>query len=120
MLIKTITYTDYNGNERTEDFCFNLNEVEVMDMTLTSDGDLKAAMQKIAVEKDKGELVRVFKELLNKSYGVKSDDGRRFMKNPEILANFIETPAYPKLFMELATQDNAAAEFINEIMPKGL
>ena len=84
MLKKTITYTDYDGLERTEEFRFNLTKAELMDMELTTVGTFSKLMQKIIDEKDMVRLAKYFKELILKSYGVKSDDGKRFIKSPEL------------------------------------
>ena len=120
MLKKTITYTDYEGVERTEDFYFNLNKAEVMEMQLSTDGTLTRFIEKIIAEKKVPELVKIFKELILKSYGEKSLDGKRFIKNDKILEEFTQTEAYSNLFMELSTDADAAAAFINGIIPKDL
>lgn len=117
MIKKTITYTDYNGVERTENFYFNLSKAEVMEMELSADGGMTAAIQKIIDAKDIPSIIRVFKDLVLKSYGVKSDDGRRFIKSKEISEAFAQTEAYSQIFMELATDAEAASAFINGIIP---
>lgn len=117
MIKKTITYTDYNGVERTENFYFNLSKAEVMEMELSADGGMTAAIQKIIDAKDIPSIIRVFKDLVLKSYGVKSDDGRRFIKSKEISEAFAQTEAYSQIFMELATDTEAASAFINGIIP---
>lgn len=117
MLKKTITYTDYNGSERTEDFYFNLTKAEIMEMELTTAGGLSEMIERIVAAKDAPTVVRVFKDLVLKAYGEKSPDGRRFMKSPEIREAFSQTEAYSQLFMELATDDEAAAKFVNGIIP---
>lgn len=117
MLKKTITYTDYNGVERKEDFYFNFNKAELMDMQLTTVGSFSNMVKKIIDTKDLPALIKLFKELVLKSYGVKSDDGKRFMKSEEISRSFKETEAYSILYMELVTDDKAAADFINGIVP---
>lgn len=117
MIKKTITYTDYNGVERTENFYFNLSKAEVMEMELSADGGMTAAVQKIIDAKDIPSIIRVFKDLVLKSYGVKSDDGRRFIKSKEISEAFAQTEAYSQIFMELATDAEAASAFINGIIP---
>lgn len=121
MIKKTITYTDYNGVERTENFYFNLSKAEVMEMELSADGGMTAAIQKIIDAKDIPSIIRVFKDLVLKSYGVKSDDGRRFMKTKpdgsRYADDFKETEAYSQIFMELATDAEAASAFINGIIP---
>ena len=105
MLKKTITYVDYNGNERTEDFYFNLSKAEVMEMELSTTGGLAEMIQKIIAAQDSPAIIKIFKELLLKAYGEKSPDGKRFMKTKEITQAFEQTEAYSQLFMELATKD---------------
>ena len=117
MLKKVITYTDYDGNERTESFYFNLNEAELIEMELSAEGGLTQMIQKIIESKDGTRIIKVFKDLIFKAYGEKSPDGKRFIKSEELSLNFSHTEAYNKLFMELATNENAAAEFVNGIVP---
>ncbi len=117
MLKKTIKYTDYNGVERTEDFYFNLNKAEIMEMQLTTVGGLDAYLKKIISAQDMPTLMRIFKDLVLKSYGVKSDDGRRFIKNEKLREEFEQTEAYSILYMELSTDADAAAAFVNGIIP---
>ena len=117
MLKKTITYKDYNGVERTEDFMFNLTKAESLEMQLTKDGGMDAAIKKIVDAKDAPEIMKVFKDLILKSYGIVSDDGRRFIKSKEISDSFAQTEAFSMLFMELATDTDAASAFVNGIVP---
>lgn len=117
MIKITKTYTDYNGNERTEDFWFNLSKAECMEMNLMTEGGLDAYLQKIIDTKDIPKLITQFKELVLKAYGEKSADGRRFMKNDEIRQAFSETEAYSMIFMDLVTDAKAAADFVNGIVP---
>lgn len=117
MLKKTIKYTDYNGVERKEDFYFNLNKAEIMEMQLTTVGGLDAYLKKIVSAQDMPTLMRIFKDLVLKSYGVKSDDGRRFIKNDQLREEFEQTEAYSILYMELSTDADAAAAFVNGIIP---
>ena len=118
MLKKSITYEDFNGVERKEDFYFNLSKAEIMEMQFGTVGGLDVMLQKIVDAKDVKSIMNTFKMLILKAYGVKSDDGRRFIKSEEIAKEFEQTEAYSILYMELATDDNAAAEFVNGIMPK--
>lgn len=117
MLKKTITYTDYNGVERKEDFYFNLSKAELMEMELGTTGGFAEMIQKIVDAKEASRIVKVFKDMVLKAYGVKSDDGKRFIKSKELSDAFAQTEAYSILFMELATDDKAGAEFVNGIMP---
>lgn len=117
MLKKIITYTDYDGNERTESFYFNLNEAELIEMELSAEGGLTQMIQKIVESKDGTRIIKVFKDLIFKAYGEKSPDGKRFVKSEELSKAFSYTEAYNKLFMELATDEKAAAEFVNGIIP---
>ena len=120
MLKKTITYTDYDGVDRTEDFYFNFTEAELMEWQLVTNGGLTSYVQKIVDAKDQPRLITLFKELLLKAYGIKSDDGRRFIKSEEISEEFSQNPAYSILYMELVTDDKVAADFVNGIIPAKL
>lgn len=117
MIKKTITYTDYNDIERTEDFYFNLTKAEVMEMELSTTGGLAEMIQRIVAAKDQPAIIKIFKDLILKAYGEKSLDGKRFMKSEEIRTAFEQTEAYSQLFMELATDADAAAKFVNGIVP---
>lgn len=117
MLKKTITYTDYNGVERKEDFYFNLSKAEIMEMELSAAGGLAEMLTRIVEAKDQPAIVKIFKEIILKAYGEKSADGKRFVKSEEISNAFAQTEAYSILFMELATDDEAAAAFINTVVP---
>ena len=120
MLKKTITYMDYNDQERTETFYFHLSEAEIAEMELSTKGGLQETLKRIIDSKDIQELSKLFKNLILKSYGVKSPDGRTFIKNEEVLNDFIQTPAYSDLYMELATNADAAINFILGLLPKKL
>ena len=120
MLKKTITYTDFNGTSRTEDFYFNLTKAEIAEMEMSTSGGLAEMIQNIVKQQDTPSLIKIFKDLLLKAYGIKSPDGRRFEKSDEIKKEFESTEAYSELFMELATDANAAAEFVNGIMPSDM
>ena len=117
MLKKTITYTDYNGTERTEDFYFNLSKAEIMEMEMSTVGGFAEMIQNIVNAQDAPAIIKIFKDLVLKAYGQKSPDGRQFIKKPELSEAFSQTEAYSQLFMELATDADAAAKFINGIIP---
>lgn len=118
MLKKTIVYTDYDGNERTEDFWFNISKAELAELEYSVKGGLKKILEKAVQDQDGPKIISVFKEIVLKAYGEKSNDGRRFMKSEEISKNFSETEAYVNLFMELATDEKAATAFMEGILPK--
>lgn len=116
MVKKTITYKDYNGTQRTETFYFNLNKAELAKMQLSEKGGLAARLTRILDMNDVPALTKFFEELIERSYGVKSDDGRRFIKSRELYEEFEQTEAYSQLFMELAQDENEAAAFVNGVM----
>lgn len=120
MLKKRIKYTDYNGEQREEDFYFNLSKAEIIEMELSTTGGLKNMIEKITDTRDMPQLIALFKKLIMKSYGEKSPDGKRFIKSTELSDAFMQTEAYSELFMELATNDDAASEFVNGIIPPDL
>ena len=118
MLRRTITYTDYDGQERTEDFYFNLSQAEALEAEMSYDGGLDKMIKAIVAAKDQKRIIAVFKKMLLMAYGKKSDDGRRFIKGPEVSEEFSQTPVYSMLFMELAADAQKAADFVNAITPK--
>lgn len=117
MLKKTITYTDYNGTERTEDFYFNLSKAELMEMEMGIDGGMSAMVEKIIAAQNAPQLIKLFKELILKAYGEKSADGKRFIKSEELSTAFSQTEAYSDLYMLLATNADEASKFVNGITP---
>lgn len=120
MLKKTVTYKDYNGVERTEDFYFNLTKAELAELNLTTEGGLDTRMTKITRAKDTPELMKLFKEILKLSYAVKSDDGRRLIKNDQVWEEFVGTEAYSIIFMEIFGDDEHALNFIQNVLPADL
>lgn len=117
MYKKTIKYTDYNGVECTEDFYFNLSATELMTMEVSTNGGLAEKIIKASKSNDVKTIFEVITEFIKKSYGVRSEDGKRFDKNPKHFEEFQQSPAYDALFMELVTDDTKASEFINNVVP---
>ena len=120
MLKKTVTYVDYNGVERTEDFYFNLSKAEVAEMELSVEGGFSKMLEEIIKTKDNVRIMELFKQMVLKAYGEKSADGKRFVKSKELSEAFSQTEAYSEIFMELALDEKAAAAFVNGIMPANL
>ncbi len=117
MLKKTIKYTNYNGEEQIEDFYFNLSKAELTEMELSTTGGYGEMLQGIVAAEEHTKLVPIIKDIIFKSYGEKSADGKRFMKSPELSTAFSQTEAYSELFMEIATDADASAAFVNGIIP---
>lgn len=117
MLKETIKYTDYNGVERTEDFWFHLSKAELMEWEMGTTGGLTEMIKRIVDAQDAPAIIKIFKELVLKAYGQKSPDGKRFIKSEELATEFSQTEAYSQLFMDLATDADKAAAFVNGIMP---
>lgn len=113
-----ITYTDYNGETHTEDFYFNLNKAEVMEMNLNANGAYSEYLQRIVDQRDGAKLAEVYRDLILNSYGEKSPDGRRFVKSKALAESFSQTEAYAELYMQLATEEGAAIKFIEGVLPK--
>lgn len=121
MFCKEITFTDYNGREVTDKFYFNLNKAEIIQWLSTSgEYTLDKVLEEIARKGNVKRIMEIFADLIQRSYGEKSLDGRRFMKNKELVEAFVETEAYSNLFVELVTDANKAAEFINSIIPSDM
>jgi hypothetical protein len=123
MLTKSITYTDYNGVQRTENFMFNLSKAELMEKEMATVGGLESVLQTIINSQDQEKITEAFKQIILRSYGRKSDDGRSFIKvldGKPLAEEFAQTEAYSELFMELASDADAAAAFVNGIIPHEL
>lgn len=120
MYTKQITYTDYDGNERTENFYFNLTKAELIEMDMSVAGGLQKMVEKIVESQDAKQIMEVVKDIILRSYGEKSADGRRFVKSKEMATNFEQTEAYSELFMQIATDEKEATAFINGIVPRDL
>lgn len=118
MLKKTIKYVDYNGVERCEDFYFNLSKAEVTEMQVSEEGGYDQMLQRIVDAQNNKEIFKHFKAIILKAYGIKSQDGKRFIKSEELSEEFSQTEAFVELIMELASSETAAAEFVNGIIPK--
>lgn len=114
---RTITYTDYDGNVRTEDFYFNLTTAEITKMDLSAIGGLEKRLRKLVEKQDAPGIMKTFEELIHQSYGEKSEDGRRFIKSDELSTAFEQTEAYSELFMQLCTDAEEAVKFVKAIMP---
>ncbi len=120
MIKLTRTYMDFNDVERTEDFYFHMTKAEVMEMEMSTSGGMAEMIQRIVAAQDIPAIIKVFKELVLKAYGQKSPDGKRFIKTAEQTEEFAQTNAYSDIFMELATDADKAAEFVNGIMPSDI
>ena len=120
MLKKTVTYTDYNGIERTEVFYFHYTEAEILDMEMSTEGGFAERIQKIIDAKDQVSLMKLIKKFVIDAYGIKSEDGKRFIKNDKVKTEFLESPAYSKIWMELVMDDEVAADFVNNVIPSDM
>ena len=118
MLKKTFQYTDFNGNEQEETFYFNLSKSEVIEYELQERAGMSTTLQRIVEERDNQKILAHFKDLVMKSVGRKSDDGRRFVKNDEIREDFLASPAYDEMFIWLMSEPGAGAEFVNNVLPQ--
>lgn len=120
MLKESITYIDFNGLERTEDFRFNLTKTELTRMETAKNGSLSALLTKIVNAKDMPDILEAIEMLILKSYGEVSADGKRFDKSEELSTNFSHTAAYDTLFEKMITDDEYAYKFILGVMPSDL
>ncbi len=117
MTYETVTYKDWNGVDRKETFYFHFSQAELMEMELSQEGVFSERVKRIIDAKQQSELLQIIKKFVLDAYGVKSDDGRRFMKSDEIRRSFVECPAFSMIFMKLATDTEAASKFINGVVP---
>ena len=120
MFKETITYTDYNGEKRTEDFYFNLTKAELVEMQFSKNGTMAEYIERIRATNDVPEIIKVFKQIILAAYGEKSLDGKHFYKvrnGVNLSEEFMQTEAFSELYMKLAQDDDAAANFIQKLIP---
>lgn len=120
MLKRLIKYTNFNDEEVTEEFYFNFTTAELAEMELSTFGGMAQMLKNIIATNDGGEIIRIFKKILMDSVGRRSEDGRKFIKNPEIRNDFLDSGAFSALFMELITDIDSGAKFVNGLMPGDL
>ena len=124
MVKKTIKYVDYNDVEREETFYFNLSKTELSRMAMSADGDLSEKIKEIVKAKDNKSILKIFEDIILQSYGVKSDDGKHFVKKAvdgHLLADdFVNSPAYDELYFELIQDSKKMGDFINMLIPRDL
>ena len=120
MLKKTITYETYDGQSVTEDFYFNLNKAELVELEVSESDGFGETLKKLVTEEDSRKILEMFKQIILLSIGRRSEDGKRFIKSDEIREEFTQTEAYSELFMELAGDAEAASAFVRGILPANL
>lgn len=116
MLKETVTYIDYNDNERTDELYFNLTDAEIMELELSTPGGLAGMINRVIAAQDQPTIIKIFKDFILKAYGVKSPDGKQFIKNDKVRAEFEQSEAYSIMFMRLATDAKYAADFVNGLV----
>jgi hypothetical protein len=120
MLTRTINYTDFNGNQQSDIYHFNLTKTELATLEASYEGGIERRIQAIVHANDRKGLIDEFQKIILMAYGEKSEDGKRFVKNDELRESFTQTAAYDALFMELASDENAAEAFIKGVLPTDL
>lgn len=120
MLKRNITYEDFNGDTVTETFYFNLTKPEILELEVSYKEGIEGALKKMLAEEDRAALLELFKKIITSSYGEKSVDGKRFIKSAQLTEEFTQTNAYATLYMELLADSDAAANFINGVVPSDL
>lgn len=120
MLKKTIEYVDYNGVKHTEDYYFNLTKAEIIELQMGTKGGFVEAIQEAIKNEDSQTVMKATKDLIMKAYGKKSEDGKRFIKSPELALAFEQSPAYSELYVELLTDDEASSKFMRGVIPADL
>ena len=116
MFIKTVKFEDLNGQEKKKECYFHFFESEIFEMELSEKGGFAETIYAMVRAEDTPTLTIILKDFILKAYGIKSPDGERFEKSPEISNAFSQTGAFSALYMELVTNDEAASEFINALI----
>lgn len=117
MFSDKITYEDFNGNIEVEEVFFNISKMESLELEASYPGGYATYLQQVAESEDPSEVIAAFKDIVKKAYGVKSEDGKRFIKSDEEFKKFEESPAYDEFMIKLMSEENYALDFIIGVMP---
>lgn len=118
MITREITYTDYNGDEQTEKYYFDLTVPEMLELSFSSAGDIQSTLERLSNSRKVGEIFNIIQTLIFKSVGVKSDDGKRFVKNEEVLNDFRQSRGYESFLMKMMQDTDYASKFIEQLIPQ--
>lgn len=118
MITREITYTDYNGDEQTEKYYFDLTIPEMLELSFSSAGDIQSTLERLSNSRKVGEIFNIIQTLIFKSVGVKSDDGKRFVKNEEVLNDFKQSRGYEAFLMKMMQDTKYASKFIEQLIPQ--
>lgn len=118
MITREVTYTDYNGDEQTEKYYFDLTVPEMLELSFSSAGDIQSTLERLSNSRKVGEIFNIIQTLIFKSVGVKSDDGKRFVKNEEVLNDFKQSRGYESFLMKMMQDTDYASKFIEQLIPQ--
>ena len=120
MIKKTVKYVDFNGVDKSEDLYFNLTKTELNNLNFKHHGTYSDQLKAIVDNKDVKLVTELFAEIIQRGYGIKSEDGRNFRKSPEILYDFTTSAVYDALMTELLENADEAANLFVGMLPSDL
>lgn len=118
MFSDTITYKDFDGNERTETLYFNISPSEAMELEIKYPGGYANKLQRDIDRGDNAAIMQDMIDFVKLSYGIKSDDGRKFVKSVDIYEDFVSTNAYEEFLQKFLADPDYALKFIVAAFPK--
>lgn len=116
MIKQVIKYRDFNDNEAEETAMFNLSENDILDILVEFPEGFETVIENWEKTGDFSEMIRLFKIIIKKAYGVKSEDGKYFRKSDEASEDFMQSAAYEELFRRLRTDEALAIEFFTNLI----
>ncbi len=118
MITREVTYIDYNGDEQTEKYYFDLTVPEMLELSFSSAGDIQSTLERLSNSRKVGEIFNIIQMIIFKSVGVKSDNGKRFIKNEEVLNDFKQSRGYESFLMKMMQDTDYASKFIEQLIPQ--
>lgn len=98
MLKQQVKYEDFDGNTQTETLYFNLNRMELISFQKRYGSEnMENYINKLIEEKQIEPMYDLLNDFVLTAYGVKSEDGKRFIKNDQIREEFKQSLAYESL-----------------------
>lgn len=119
MIKKTVTFTNYNDQEVTKSYYFNIDKLEAAELELEY-GDLIETVEELLESSDGKKVYGIFKEIILNAVGQKSADGNSFIKNQQIRDEFAGSPALGEIIMDMFKNPEAAGPFLEGMLPASM
>lgn len=111
MLKQKVQYEDFDGATQVEDLYFNLNRMELIALqSRYGKEDMAAYIDKLVEDKDIEKVYEILNDIVLSAYGIRSEDGKRFLKSETIREEFKQSLAYDALIEDFHDETRKVLE----------